>query len=177
MNRTFRGFLERYCRELSGLDTSSLRRLSRAALESPRVVEPLFALAAARGQLPYLLELSEGSWFHGDYARLAGELERAGSLEDMLASGRAPARYAAVLDAFRAQGDGLAAARRMNGIMRPMIAEALEKGGITRYRLCRDLGLNPGNVYAYLAGDDAKVSKQTASRMLSYARSACSAAS
>ena len=174
MNRTFKGFLERYCKELSGLDTSSLRRLVRAARENPRGVEPLFALAAVRGQLSYLLELSEEAWFHGDYRQLAGELERAESIEELLASARAPERYAAVLDAFRAQGDSLAAARRINGLMRPMIVEALEKGGVTRYRLCRDLGLNPGNVYAYLAGDDTKVSKQTARRMLQYAQSTAS---
>jgi predicted transcriptional regulator len=55
--------------------------------------------------------------------------------------------------------------------MRPRIVEALARRGITRYRLCKDLGLNPGNVYAYLAGDDTKVSKETARRILGYAES------
>lgn len=73
MRRTLKGFLEEYCRELSGLDTTSLRKL----------------VATAEGN--------------------------------------------------------------------------------ARYRMCKDLGLNPGNVYAYLAGDDAKVSKETARRMLVYA--------
>lgn len=104
-----------------------------------------------------------------DYEHLAEKLGEYGSVEALLSSEDAPARYASVLDAFRAQGDGLAANRRINGLMRPRILNALARKGLTRYKLCRDLGLNPGNVYAYLAGDDAKVSKETARRMLSYA--------
>lgn len=169
MRRTLRGFLEEYCRELSGLDTANLRRLVAAAGENARLVEPLFALAAVQGKAGYLARISEGEWFHGDYEALAGKLDAHGSLEALLSSGDAPPRYAAVLAAFRAQGDALAADRRINGLMRPRIAEALARRGITRYRLCKDLGLNPGNVYAYLAGDDAKVSKETARQILRYA--------
>lgn len=168
MRRTLKGFLAEYCRELSGLDTSSLRRLVAAARGNARLVEPLFALAAVQGKAGYLARMSEGAWFHGDYEALAGELEEHGSLEGLLSSGDAPPRYAAVLAAFRAQGDALAADRRINALMRPIIAEALARKGITRYKLCKDLGLNPGNVYAYLAGDDAKVSRETARRMLGY---------
>lgn len=170
MRRTLKGFLEEYCRELSGLDTTSLRKLVAATAGNARLVEPLFALAAVQGKAGYLVRISEGEWFHGDYEDLAGKLASRGSLEALLSSDDAPARYAAVLEAFRAQGDALAANRRICGLMRPMIAEALARRGITRYRLCKDLGLNPGNVYAYLAGDDAKVSKETARRMMRYAQ-------
>ncbi len=169
MRRTLKGFLKEYCRELSGLDTASLRRLVVAAEDNARLVEPLFALAAVQGKAGYLARISEGRWFHDDYERLAKELGEHGSLEALLSSDDAPARYASVLGAFRAQGDALAADRRINGLMRPRIVDALAEKGLTRYRLCKDLGLNPGNVYAYLAGDDAKVSKETARRMLSYA--------
>ena len=71
-------------------------------------------------------------------------------------------------EAFYAQGDTLAADRRINSLMRPKITDALKGKNVTRYRLCKDLGLNLGNVYAYLAGDDTKVSKATARRMLNY---------
>ncbi|MBQ9042811.1 MAG: hypothetical protein IJ111_08345 [Eggerthellaceae bacterium] len=169
MRRTLKGFLKEYCRELSGIDTSNLRRLSAAAEDNARLVEPLFALAAVQGKADYLARISEGRWFHDDYERLVGKLVGYDSVEALLSSDDAPARYASVLDAFRAQGDGLAADRRINGLMRPRILDALAKKGLTRYKLCKDLGLNPGNVYAYLSGDDAKVSKETARRMLSYA--------
>ena len=169
MRRTLKGFLEEYCRELSGLDTMSLRKLVAAAEGNARLVEPLFALAAVQGKASYLARISEGAWFHGDYKELADKLGDYESLEALLSSDSVPPRYAAVLMAFRAQGDALSANRRINGLMRPRIAKALAQRGITRYKLCKDLGLNPGNVYAYLAGDDAKVSKETARRILEYA--------
>lgn len=172
MNRTFRGFLERYCRELSGLETSSLRRLVAAADENARLIEPLFAFAVAEGKLDHLLRISKGKWYDEEYQHLASLLSEEPSLEALLASGKVPQRYAAVLDAYRAQGDILAADRRMNGLMREKIMRALKQKGMKRYQLCRDLGLNFGNVYAYLAGDDSKVSNVTARRMLRYVEEA-----
>ena len=169
MRRTLKGFLEEYCRELSGLDTVSLRKLVAAAEDNARLVEPLFALAAVQGKADYLARISEGRWFHDDYGALADRLEDYGPVEALLSSDDAPPRYTAVLEAFRAQGDVLAADRRINALMRPRIVEALARKGLSRYRLCKDLGLNLGNVYAYLAGNDAKVSKETARRMLRYA--------
>lgn len=170
MYRTFKGFLKEYCRELSGLDTMSLRRLVDAIENNVRLVEPLFALAASQGKAGYLARISDGKWFHDDYEKLAESLGRHGSIEALLSSEDAPERYASVYEAFLAQGDILAADRRINGLMRPKIIAALARNGLTRYRLCKDLGLNPGNVYAYLAGDDAKVSRRTAQRMLGYAK-------
>lgn len=169
MRRTLKGFLREYCRELSGLDTTNLRRLVAAAKRNARLVEPLFVFACIQGKAGYVTRISEGEWFHGDYETLTGKLAKHESVEALLASEDAPPRYAAVLSAFQAQGDVLAADRRINALLRPKVIEALARRRITRYRLCKDLGLNPGNVYAYLAGDDAKVSKDTARRMLAYA--------
>lgn len=59
--------------------------------------------------------------------------------------------------------------RRINALMRKRTLGALGKSGVTRYGLCRDLNLNKGNVYAYLAGDDSKVSRKTARRIMEYA--------
>ena len=101
MHRTLKGFLEEYCRELSGLDTSSLRKLVATAKGNARLVEPLFALAAVQDKAGYLVRISESEWFHDDYEDLARKLVKHGSLEALLSSGDAPARYAAVLEAFR----------------------------------------------------------------------------
>jgi hypothetical protein len=169
MNRTLKGFLRRYCNELSGLSTGNLRKLCDAARDNARLVEPLFLLAVEQGKGDYLASLSNGAWFQRDYERLLAVLPRYASMQEFLRSADAPKRYAAVLDAFEAQGDLLAADRRLNGLMRPRIAAALEQAGITRYAMCEALGLNKGNVYAYLAGDNSKVSNATARRMLDYA--------
>ncbi len=43
---------------------------------------------------------------------------------------------------------------------------------LTAYRICKDLDLNLGNIYAYLnRGDVAKVSRNTARRILEHASS------
>ena len=80
-----------------------------------------------------------------------------------------PNRYATVWRAYRAVKEKPAADRRVNALMRKKTLEALEESGVTRYGLCRALRLNKGNVYAYLAGDDSKVSRKTARRIMEYA--------
>lgn len=172
MRQTFEGFLKAYCAELAGTNTVSIRRLCRlAASDAPRVAEPLFLLALERGKLAHLLEVSRGTSLEGEYRERAEEAAPYGSALAYLESGAAPGRYAKVLDAFRAKDDLLAADRRIAGLMRTKTLEALQSGGVTRYCLCRDLGLNPGNVYAYLKGDASKVSRETARRIMTHAQS------
>ena len=168
MNRTFKGFLQQYCAELSGLHTTSLHRLCDAAASNARLVEPLFLYAVEKDMVDYLVRLSEGKWFHDDYVELAKAAAPFESTQSFLESGNAPERYAAVLEAFKAQSDLLSAQRRMNGLLREKINAALELSGKTRYWLCKELKLNAGNAYAYLAGDDTKVSGETARRMFDY---------
>lgn len=170
MYRTFKGFLASYLAELSGVKTSSLRILCNKARSNARLVEPLFLFAAVQGKAEYLLDISDTCWFHDQYEDVARCIAGAGSVEEYLLSDAAPKRYASVFDAFRAQGDLLDADQRLNALMRPKILAALERAGVTRYRLCKDLHLNMGNAYAYLAGDETKVSHATAARMLAYAQ-------
>ena len=77
--------------------------------------------------------------------------------------------FANVRHAYRAVKEKPVADRRINALMRKRTLGALEESGVTRYGLCRDLNLNKGNVYAYLAGDDSKVSRETARRIMEYA--------
>ena len=61
MNLTFEGFLKGYCRELSGQQSLSFRKLvKQATTVAPRVAEPLILLALAQGKAEYVLGLSEG---------------------------------------------------------------------------------------------------------------------
>ena len=49
MNLTFEGFLKGYCRELSGQQSLSFRKLvEQATTDAPRVAEALFLLALAQ---------------------------------------------------------------------------------------------------------------------------------
>ena len=54
--------------------------------------------------------------------------------------------------------------------MRKKTLDALHTNNVSIYRLCKDLGLNLGNVYAYLSkGDATKVSRDTARTIMEYA--------
>ena len=81
---------------------------------------------------------------------------------DFLKSDLAPKRYAAVLDAFNAKDDILNSNRRILGQLRPKVESSLKKSGISKYKACKDLGINPGNFYAYMNGDNSKISEEIA---------------
>ena len=173
MNLTFKGFLKSYCRELSGERTLSLRELVRMAAEdAPRLAEPVFLLATAEGKSDYLRGLAEGTWMEAEYGRAAEILEQSGKpVEETLSQGMLPERYQSVWDAYRGKRCKPQNDRRVNGLMREKTLAALERAGMTCYRLCKELGLNKGNVYAYLhRGDDSKVSRDTARAIMAYAQ-------
>ena len=170
MNLTFEGFLKGYCRELSGQQSLSFRKLvEQATTDAPRVAEPLFLLALAQGKAEYVLGLSEGSWMEEGYRGVLSLYGQASSLASLCSEDKLPNRYANVWRAYRGVKEKPAADRRVNALMRKRTLKALEESGVTRYGLCRDLNLNKGNVYAYLAGDDSKVSRETARRIMEYA--------
>lgn len=174
MKLTFKGFLNGYCRELSGLDTGSLKKLCQAvASKAPRTAEPLFLFALEQGKLEYLLTLSVGTWMDEDYKSLAAMAAPFGSdAARFLKETDAPPRYKKVLCAYEAKRDAIDTDRRIVALMREKILASLNQAGITRYQLCKDLGLNMGNVYAYLdKGDTTKVSRSTARRIMEHAQS------
>ena len=170
MNLTFEGFLKGYCRELSGQQSLSFRKLvEQATTVAPRVAEPLFLLALAQGKAEYVLGLSDGSWMEEGYRGVLSLYGQACSLASLCTEDKLPNRYANVWHAYRGVKEKPAADRRVNALMRKRTLEALEESGVTRYGICRALHLNKGNVYAYLAGDDSKVSRETARRIMEYA--------
>lgn len=168
MNLTFKGFLGAYCRQLTGLETTSLKRLcAAAATDAPRAAEPLFLLAAEEGRLPCLLKASRGTRLEEPYARAAQLLAEAGSVEHLLACEEAPERLRRVREAYEAARSGTQADRRISLLMRDKALAAMAEKGLTAYRIAKDLGLNLGNTYAFLGkGDATKVSLATARRIM-----------
>ena len=114
MNLTFEGFLKGYCRELSGQQSLSFRKLvEQATTDAPRVAEPLFLLALAQGKAEYVLGLSEGSWMEQDYRDVLSLYGQAGSMASLCAKSELPNRYANVWRAYRAVKEKPAADRRV----------------------------------------------------------------
>lgn len=174
MNLTFKGFLRSYCRELTGLQTDNLRKLCKAvATDAPAAAEAVMLFAAVQHRADYLARLSGGTWMEHDYLIQAQTLDAIDDLQTYLESSKVPTRYKKVWNSYLAKRDRILADRRIIELMRQRTLEALEKTSTTVYRLCKDLDMNLGNTYAYLhAGDAAKVSKDTARRILEYADSA-----
>ena len=169
MNLTFKGFLKKYCAELSGINTSNIRRLVNAAnTNAPRVAEPLFVYAYVADKAKYLISVSENTWMHKDYIKLLKIInEKFPDIQDFLRSDIAPKRYAAVLDAYNLKDDVIKSNRRVLYKLRPKVKESLKKSGMSKYKVCKELDINPGNFYAYMNGDDSKISSEIAYAVIS----------
>ncbi len=173
MNLTFKGFLRLYCRELTGLQTDNLRKLvNAAATDCPAAAEAVMLFAAAQGKVEYAVNLACGFWMEEDYKLVAGQIAKLGSVEAFLESRDASSRYKKVLLAYLAQTTAIEADRRVIALMRSKTLDALKRSGCSVYGVCRDLGLNKGNIYAYLnKGDVSKVSRNTARSILNFVES------
>ncbi len=171
MNLTFKGFLKNYCRELTGLETSNLRRLTHAvATDAPSAAEAVFLLALAEGKGGYALELARGTWMAESYVQAHELHQTCSSWDEFFELENLPNRYLNVWRSFLAVKNKAATNRRVTGLMREKTLAALEQSNTTCYRLCKQLGLNKGNVYAYLhGGDNSKVSRDTARAIMEYA--------
>ncbi len=170
MNLTFKGFLRAYCRELTGLSTDNLRKLLQAVLgDAPAAAEVVMAFAAAQGKEDYLAELARDTRLEAEYARVAREIKRAGAIESYVQSEAAPERYRKAWLAYCAKREAAVNDRRVVALMGEKLRVLMEEKDLTTYRLCKDLGLNKGNIYAFLhKGDASKISRRTARRILSY---------
>ena len=126
--------------------------------------------AAVQGKAAYLESLSQGTWMHRSYSEFVAGFREFSSAEEFLQTPQAPQRFAKVWLAYQAKKQSIVADRRVILLMRDKTLQAMSAAGVTAYRLCKDMGLNLGNVYAYLnKGDATKVSKGTARRMMQHA--------
>lgn len=167
MNLTFAGFLRSYCRELTGTQSDSLRKLCASVEDTcPAAAEAVMVFAASQGKGDYLARIAEDSWMGESYRSFLSELQHYPNLETYLQSSAAPQRYAKVWAAYQAKKGAIVADRRVIALMRQKTLDAMSAGKITTYRLCKELNLNLGNAYAYLSkGDVTKVSRATARRI------------
>jgi len=164
MRQGFEGFLAQYCRTLTRLDSRSLKRLfARTVEDSPRAAEPLLLLALCQGRAAYLLKLATGTKHRDAYESFVSGLTSSGlGLEAYLASGSAPERYRKTYDSYLSQSGKLSRDRDVVGQLVPLLNSLIAQRGTSRYRLAEDLGLNKGNLYAFLKGNTDKLSREKA---------------
>ena len=177
MNMTFEGYVRHRLEEETGMKTVNLKRLVAYALANSNAMELVFVFALQRNKKYHLMSLVWGTALEPEYRAALRVLKDEGSLEAFLQSKRTPESYRRIYSDFKHYPTKLAAQKKTEGneieLLRQRTVAALDAAHITRYRLCSDLGLNAGNVYAYLAGNTNKVSLKTAQTIYDYAYAAC----
>ena len=98
------------------------------------------------------------------------EMEHA--LQD--ASSSLPEEYKKVWRSYTSQRDRSKSDDHTKELMRKKVLRLQELGKVTNYRIYKELGLNPGNVNAWLKhGTSDKVSLDTARKVLRFVENAC----
>ena len=171
MNLTFNGFLKKYCKELAGVDTLDIKKLAKISLyKHSSVKEPLLLLCLTENKGDYLLKFIDDVRVRVEYKQVISSVKKSDSIETYLLKGNAPDRYAKVYRAFLGQTEYVKNSDiYLKKLFRKKISEWLKEKDITCYKICKDLKLNVGNVYAYVSsGYLNNISIQTAKRIYDY---------
>lgn len=172
---TFRGYLTWYLPQLAGQRTLSVRRLTEmAASSAPRLREPLFLYALYTEKLDTLLSAAAGTPMYAEYLGLTERYTPDEMTDALMRQDEdIPVGYRKVWTSYLFAANRTAVDNDSKNIMRNRIRRLQEAKHISNYRIYTDLGLNRGNVNAWLSrGDNRKVGLDTARRVLAYVREA-----
>jgi hypothetical protein len=174
---TFDGYLRSYVRYLSGHETLALNRLVPLVQSEPRLTEPLLLWAVESGRVNRLAALLQGQdqdALERELTTLAS-LEGRGRLESALDSEdpRLRPEYWKVWRSYVVRRDAPERDAQLKLVARQRALALEATKGVTRYRMAKDLGLNPGNLHAFLAQDNAsKLSLDRALELVEYLEAA-----
>jgi hypothetical protein len=172
---TFGGFLDSYVRYLSGESTLALARLVALLPSEPRLAEPLLLWATVTGRSERLARLLAGNEELLAELRQLVLLWEAGRLEDALslADSRLRPEYAKAWRSYVTRRDAAARDSRLKLEARERILALESEKNVSRYRMAKDLGLNPGNLHAFLSqGDPKKLALAKAYQLVEYLEAA-----
>ncbi len=168
---TFPGFLKSYVRELSLTHSTGVRVLAKEAAErNPRLREPLYLYALLTGQIELLRKSVRGTALAAAYEELPDnptEMEKQLRAEPS----ELPEAYGKVWHSYLVYKRRGKRDEESKELMRQQIVHLQSERGVSNYRLYTSLGLNPGNLNAWLKhGDGKKVSLKTARSVLEQIR-------
>jgi len=172
---TFKGYLESYVQHLAGQRTLALPQLATLTRSEPRLVEPLLLWAVKAGHASRLSRLlKEQDDLNRELATL-DSLEQERRLESALAAEDPQLRpeYSKVWRSYVVRRDAHVRDAQLKLEARNRVLALEESKGVSRYRMAKDLGLNPGNLHAFLAqGNPAKLSLERAFSLVRYLEAA-----
>jgi hypothetical protein len=169
----FSRWIKKQVQEIAGERTLNLRKLVAAAQkDKPRLIEPLLLYAITAGYEDRLISLIYQDEIRESYNSVLAILEGI-ELEDVVLSGQLdsslPREYNKFLISYRVSFNRPETARDSKR-MRWERSRALQlEKGISTADIYRALGLNAGNVNAYMKyGDTDKVSLENATDIMNY---------
>jgi hypothetical protein len=168
---TFRGYLATYVQSLAGQRTLSVSKLSGLASSEPRLVEPLLLWAVTSGHRDRLTQLVEQRPDLAHELDVLTRLQQRRQLESSLAKNEPTMRveYSKVWSSYVARRDAHLRDTRLKLAARERALALEATKNVTRYRMAKDLGLNPGNLHAYLTeGNAGKLSLDRAYGLVRY---------
>ena len=168
---TFSGFLRKYVCELSEQETMSLYKLAKeASVDNPRLREPLFLYALFSDKTNVLLNATKDKRLNAEYSDLLKYFDKTYMLAALKEqNSKLPSGYLKVWKSYVSEKNRMATDNQTKLLMRNKIARLQNEKQVTNYRLYKDLGLNPGNLNAYLKhGDSSKLSLDTSRKVLNY---------
>lgn len=168
---TFAGFLKNYVRELSHSSSHGLYALAEeAALDNPRLKEPLLLYALFSSRKDLLLKATHDKSLHSDYSEILSRYDQQKILSALESdSPLLPDPYKKVWHSYLSRKNRWKTDDKTKALMRQRILELQKELNVTNYRLYTDLHLNPGNMNAWLKhGISDKVSLDNARRTWQY---------
>lgn len=172
---TLRGFLESYVVYLAGENTLALRRLVALMPHEPRLVEPLLLWATVTNRSERLGRLLAEHPVLLAELRLLESLAKEGRLEAVLAAEdpRLRPEYSKAWRSYVARRDAAARDARLKLEARERVLALDAERDVSRYRMAKDLGLNPGNLHAFLSqGKPEKLALERAHELVKYLEAA-----
>lgn len=172
---TFAGYLKSYVPYLADSESLALPRIWECTAKHPRATEPLLLLAAVTGRSSALAaQVSPKPTLAAELVLLA-ELTETGQLESALADAdpRLRPEYFKAWRSYVVRRDAHLRDADLKQLARQRALELEAKRSVTRYRVAKDLGLNPGNLHAFLSqGNVTKLSLDHAYELVEYLEAA-----
>jgi hypothetical protein len=152
-----------------------MSRLAERSRTKLRVAEPLLLLAVVTDRTDELARHLDSRPALLDELALLDALVRAGELETALENEdpRLRSEYTKTWRSYVSRRDAHLRDARLKHLARERALELESTKDVTRYRMAKDLGLNPGNLHAFLAqGNVSKVSLDRAYQLVDYLKAA-----
>lgn len=156
----FTNYLEMYLRDVSGVDTVSIHKLTKLMKDNYRLTDALILYSALTNNQHLL-----NKYTNNKYKDVLSKLNKDNYLDDEFSNYEFRKIYSSYQSHINASKYDIDTKEKA----RLSILELMRRKSITKYRIYRDLNLNPGNINAYLRNNDSsKVSLNLVKRIYNY---------